>query len=75
MDREVLDEIKRHFEIVVESVRSEVQAVAEGQLSLAERMEARFGEVHHEFEETRQLIRLSYSELDRRVQKLETDAR
>lgn len=60
MDREGVDEIKRHFEVVAEGVRGEVQAVAEGVELLAERigaLETRVGglqqEVRHEFTETR----------------------
>jgi regulator of replication initiation timing len=80
MDRVSVDEIKRHFEVVAEGVRAEVQAVAEGVESLAERigsLDTRVGglqqEVRHEFTETQAIIRLSYSELDRRLRDLETD--
>ena len=80
MDREAVDEIKRHFEVVAEGVRGEIQTVAEGVDSFAERMgslETRVGalqqEVLREFTETQAMIRLSYSELERRLHDLETD--
>ena len=77
MDRETVDEIKRHFGIVVEDVRSDVRAVAEGLDSLRTEMHAEFravrGDTARESEETRALIRLSYGELDRRVRDLESE--
>ena len=77
MDRETVEEIKRHFGVVVEDVRGEVQAVAEGLETLRDEMHREFSSVRsetaREFEETRALIRLSYGELDRRVTGLETE--
>ena len=75
MDRETVDEIKRHFGVVIEDVKSDVRAVAEGVDALRTEMRAEFaavrGDTAREFEETRALIRLSYSELDRRMRDLE----
>ena len=78
MDQEGVDDIKRHFDVVVEGVRSDVQAVAEGVSLLAEQvrsLETRFDglqqEVQAGFTETRALMRVSYSELDRRLRKLD----
>ena len=77
MDRETVEEIKRHFGIVVEDVRGEVRGVAEGVQALREEMHRELkgfrSDVAQEFEETRSLIRLSYGELDRRVKGLETE--
>lgn len=80
MDRDQVDEIKRHFDVVTDGVRGEVQAVAEGVASVAERigsLETNVGalrqEVRQEFSETQTMIRLSYSEIDRRLRDLETD--
>lgn len=67
MDRETVDEIKRHFGVVSEQIRSDVRVVAEALDPLRTDVERRFEEVGHEFEETRALIRLSHTELDRRV--------
>ena len=77
MDRETVDEIKRHFGVVAEGVRGDVRAVAEGLGALRDEMRREFAAVRseaaREFEETRSLIRLSYGELDRRVTGLETE--
>ena len=73
MDRETVEEIKRHFGVVAEGVRGDVQAVAEGVELLSERVESltervasletRFEgfqqEVRREFAETQAMIRLS----------------
>lgn len=77
MDHETVEEIKRHFGVVVEDVRGEIRAVAEGVATLTDEMHREFSAVRaetaREFEETRALIRLSYGELDRRVKGLETE--
>jgi len=77
MDRESVDEIKRHFGVVAEEVRSDVRAVAEGLGALRAEMTREFAGVRadmaREFEDVRGLIRLSYGELDRRVQSLESE--
>ena len=69
------EEIKRHFNVVAESLRSEIRAVAESQAATNERLdhleahlEARIVE---ESSETRAMIRLSFGELDRRIRSLE----
>jgi transposase-like protein len=77
MDRETVEEIKRHFGVVAEQLRSDVRAVAEGQQALQAEMRRELSavrtEVARESEETRALIRLSYGEIDRRVRSLETE--
>ncbi len=77
MDRETTEEIKRHFNVIAESLRSEIRAVAESQAATNERLdhleahlEARIVE---ESSETRAMIRLSFGELDRRIRSLEAD--
>lgn len=77
MDRETVEEIKRHFGVVSEQLRSDVRAVAEGQQALQAEMRREVStartELARESEETRALIRLSYGEIDRRVRSLETE--
>ncbi len=93
------DEIKRHFDVVAEGVRSDIRLLAEGVATNSERLDridgrldrvdgrldgidGRLdrveGEVHALRDETRQgftelrsQIRLSYSELDGRLTRLE----
>lgn len=57
MDAETVEEIKRHFGIVAEGLRSEIRAVAEGQEQLRSEMNERFSEVRAEFDEVKALIR------------------
>lgn len=73
MDRDTIDEIKRHFGIFAEQLRGDVRAVADGQDGLREGLVALRGEVAREFDETRGLLRLSYAELDRRVRTRESE--
>ena len=72
MDRETVEEIKRHFGVVVEELGGDIRALAEGQSEIRREMDAFKAEVSREFEETRSLVRPSYGELDRRVTDLET---
>ena len=73
MDHETVEEIKRHFGMVAEDLRSDNRALAEGQVEIRREVGALRTDVAQDFEETRALIRLSYGELDRRVKGLETE--
>ena len=48
--KEFADEIKRHFDVTADSLRSEIRQVAEGLVSLDEKMKRRFADVGREFE-------------------------
>jgi phage-related tail protein len=71
----LLNELKRHLDIVAESLESKIQLVAEGVVNVDQKLDRRFDalkqEIEKESEETRALIRLSYTELDRRLTTLE----
>ena len=73
MDHETLDEIKRHFGVVIEGLHDRIGTVAEGQQAHREEFQSFRGDVAREFEETRALIRLSYGQLDSRLRTLETE--
>src|SRR6266852_3973269 len=73
MDRETADEIKRHFNVVAEGLRSEIRAVAEGLEGFREEVSGEFRAVREEISEVKAMIRLSFGELDRRMRSLETD--
>ncbi len=75
LDRETADEIKRHFNIVAEGLRTEIRTVAEGLQSLNDRMTAEFRAVREEIAETQAMIRISFGQLDRRISVLEEDVR
>ncbi len=76
MDSGEVTEIKRHFNVVAERLEGRIQQLAEGLAGLDEKINREIGTLragmHEEFEETRAMIRLSYSELDRRLRVLET---
>ncbi|MGE0456341.1 MAG: hypothetical protein AB7O37_21395 [Vicinamibacteria bacterium] len=67
MDHETVEEIKRHFGIVVEGLESRMQLVAEGQASLRATIDGMRGEVAGELREVKGLIKFSHTELDRRA--------
>jgi methyl-accepting chemotaxis protein len=64
------DEI-RHTQIVMESMRSDIQGVAEGVLSTNQRLDAFREEVQQEFKEVRYSTRSAYGDMDKRVLSLE----
>jgi hypothetical protein len=73
--RSEVADVKRHFNVVAERLEGRIQLIAEGLASLDERVERRFTDLERrmgeQFEETRAMIRLSYTELDRRLRTLE----
>lgn len=50
MEREVVEEIKRHFGVVTEGVRSDIRALAEGHQSLREEFRRELNEFRREVE-------------------------
>jgi len=72
------EETRRHFEIVAESLRSDLRLVAEGLDALREdlggKIEATRREAAAGIAEVKSLLRLSYRDLDRRVVRLEETA-
>jgi hypothetical protein len=57
MDRDTADEIKRHFNVVAEGLRTEIRTVAEGLQGLHEEMTAEFRVVREEISETKAMPR------------------
>ena len=72
MDSTDVSEIKRHFGVVAESLRAEIRQVADAVGGVHSELTTFKEEVRQEFGETRAMIRLSYTELDRRLRTLET---
>ncbi len=70
------EEIKRHFDVVAEGLRSEIKLVAEALDGKIDAVDAGVGRLEEEmrrgFAETQAMIKFSYAELDRRVSQLET---
>ena len=71
MDRETADEIKRHLSVVAKSLRSEIRVVAEGVAATNERLDRFHVQVAEEFSEVKAMIRLSFGQLDQRINALE----
>jgi hypothetical protein len=85
MTPEEREEIKRHFDVVAEGLRSDIRTVGEGVAMNTERLDRLDGdfrafrdemygfrdETRQNFSELRSMIKLSYAELDRRISTLE----
>jgi len=72
--RESYGELRRHFGVVAEDLRGQIQLLAEGVSGLRELVEAGRRETAAEMADLRALIRVSYTDLDRRVSRLEAAA-
>ena len=72
MNNEEIEEIKRHFGVVAESLRSDIRQIAEGHAVLRNELQSQREEIRDEFKETRALLRLSFGQLDKRVDTLES---
>ena len=67
MNDQSAEDIRRHFNVVGESLRSDIRDVAEGLAGLRESTSAEFQGVRAEIAETRELLREAFSDLDRRI--------
>jgi hypothetical protein len=57
-----LEEIKRHFSIVAEALRSDIRQIAEGHSVIRHELQEMRHELRDEFKEMRALMRLSFSQ-------------
>ena len=64
-------ETRRHFDVVAEQVRSDVKISIEAASSASDKVDRLAVAMREEFGEVKSMIRLSYSELDRRLRTLE----
>ena len=67
MNRDHAKEIKRHFDVIAESLRSEIRTVAEGFISTNERIDRLETVMSGRFGELQAMIHLSFNELARRI--------
>ena len=71
------EEIVHQFHIISEGLRSDVMQVAEGVVTVSEKLDRGHQELRKEIQETRQevlsAIKFSYAELDRRLTTLEKE--
>jgi hypothetical protein len=73
MSNEEMEEIKRHFGVVAESLRSDINQIAEGHAVIRHELQSQREEIRDEFNQTRALLRSSFGQLDQRVDTLESD--
>ncbi len=73
MNTEQLEEIKRHFSVVAEALRSDIRRVAEGHATLRHQLQEPRGENQNEFKEIQAFTPLSFSQFDQHSHTLETD--
>ena len=73
MSNEEMEEIKRHFGVVAESLRSDIRQIAEGHAVIRHELQSQREEIRDEFNQTRALLRSSFGQLDQRVDTLESD--
>ncbi|OQW30443.1 MAG: hypothetical protein A4E20_16685 [Nitrospira sp. SG-bin2] len=59
-----MEEIKRHFGVVAESLRSDIREIAEGHATIRHELQDLRSKFKDEFKEMRALLRLSFSQLD-----------
>jgi len=68
-----MEEIKRHFGVVAESLCSDIRQIAEGHDVIRRELQSQREEWREEFKETQSLTKLSFSQLDQRIHSLESD--
>ena len=73
MSREEMEEIKRHFGVVAEPLRSDIRQIAEGHEVIRHELQGQREELREEFKETKALVRVSFTQLDQRIHALESD--
>ena len=73
MDAETLEQVKRHFNVATEALRADFRTVAEAVADRGEEFRREFATVRGKIEEVKAMIRLSYAEIDRRFQALESE--
>ena len=66
-----MNEVIRHFDIVAESLRSDIHLLAEGHMSLADQISGLRVVMNEKFEGLHSLLTLSHTDLRRRVEALE----
>ena len=74
MNAEQMEEIKPHFGMVAESLRSDIREIAQGHITIRHELQDLRGELRDEFKEMRALMRLSFSQLDQRIRTLKSDS-
>jgi hypothetical protein len=74
MNAEQQEEIKRHFSVVSEALRSDIRRIAELHAALCHGYRNRVEEIRDEFKEMQTLLQLSFPQFDQHIPTLETDS-
>jgi hypothetical protein len=76
---ETAGKMKLHFDIAVEDIRNDVRRVAEGVLTVDQKLDREAADIRAEmrqgFADTQAMLRVSRNDLDRRVTRLERAAK
>ena len=72
MNSEEMEEIKRHFGVVAESLRGDIQQIAEGHEVLRHELQSQREEMRDEFKQTKSLMKLSFTQIEQRISTLES---
>jgi len=67
----VASDLRRHFDATAEDFRTQVQLVAEGVVTVNERVDRLAHEMKSEFAESKAMMRFSFADVDRRLRSLE----
>ena len=67
MEDKRVEEIKRHFDVVVEGLRDEIKLVGEGHDIIRKEIQTFREEVKEEFKEVESAIKFSYADLNPRI--------
>ena len=68
-----LEDTRRHLGILIKNLDGRIQLVAEGVINVDQKIDRVRDELKAEIGEVKALLRVSYSDLDRRVHRLEED--
>lgn len=73
MNAEQLEEIKRHFSLVSEALRSDIRRIEEGQSILQHQLQEPHGENQNKFKEIQAFTQLSFPQFGQYSHTLEID--
>jgi hypothetical protein len=73
MNAEQLEEIKRHFSVVSEALRSDIRRIAVGHATFCQELQEPRGENQDEFKEMQALLQPSFFQFDQHIHTLTKD--
>lgn len=73
MEKELVEEIKRHFGVVAEHLESQVKLVAEGVASLSERTDRQITELRNDIDSKFSVLSKAFINLNEKIEHVETN--